>query len=75
MNWLPINTAPKDRSKHQMFAVIAKDVVTPSGRLYTTDPYYVWAWDFIPQGYARWPHTFPPTHWHPMPEFEPTVDK
>ena len=62
MNWLPINTAPKDRSKHQMFAVIAKDVVTPSGRLYTTDPYYVWPDANTTQGYARWPHTFPPTH-------------
>jgi ribA/ribD-fused uncharacterized protein len=72
MNWLPINTAPKDRSEHKMFAVIAKDVVTPSGQLYTTDPYYVWAetWE---SGYARWPHSFPPTHWHPMPKFANTI--
>lgn len=51
-----------------MFAVIAKDVVvSPDGRPYTTDPYYVWREG---DGFARWPHSFPPTHWHPFPKFE-----
>lgn len=72
MNWLPINTAPKDRSEHKMFAVIAKDVVTPSGQLYTTDPYYVWA-ETQESVYTRWPHPFSPTHWHPMPKFANTI--
>jgi hypothetical protein len=39
MNWLPIETAPKERKPFEMFAVIAKDVVlTSSGIPYTTDP-------------------------------------
>lgn len=66
MNWLPIETAPKDR---KMFAVIAKDVVvTPNGVPYTTDPYYVWMKS--EDTFARWPHPFPLTHWHPMPSFD-----
>ena len=68
MTWQPIETAPKDRTP--MFAVIAKDVVVSSnGVPYTTDPYYVWREG---DGFARWPHSFSPTHWHPMPEFEDT---
>jgi hypothetical protein len=67
MTWQPIETAPKDRTQFKMFAVIAKDViVSPGGVPYTTDPYYVWR---DGDGFARWPHSFPPTHWHPMPEF------
>ena len=72
MNWLPINTAPKDRFKHKMFAVIAKDDVINSG-LYTTNPYYVRPDAHSTQGYNHWPYPFPPTHWHPMPEFEPAL--
>lgn len=69
MNWLPIETAPKDRKPFEMFAVIAKDVVvTSNGVPYTTDPYYVWRNN--DGTFARWPHPFPPTHWHPMPTFE-----
>lgn len=65
MNWLPIETAPKDTSI--MFAVIAKDVVvTSNGVPYTTDPYYVF-WREPESRFVRWPHPFPPTHWHPMP--------
>jgi hypothetical protein len=65
MSWLPLETAPKDR---KMFAVIAKDVVvTPNGVPYTTYPYYVWMES--EDAFARWPHPFPPTHWHPMPNF------
>jgi hypothetical protein len=55
-----------------MFAVIAKDVNIKPGKMdgvyYTSDPYYVF-WRES-EGFARWPHSFPPTHWHPMPEFE-----
>ena len=70
MTWQPIETAPKDRTPFKMFAVIAKDVVVSSnGVPYTTDPYYVWREG---DGFARWPHSFSPTHWHPMPEFEET---
>jgi len=70
MTWQPIETAPKDRTPFKMFAVIAKDVVvSPNGVPYTTDPYYVWRGG---EGFARWPHSFSPTHWHPMPEFEDT---
>ena len=66
--WQPIETAPKERNPFEMFAVIAKDVmVTENGAPYTTDPYYVSRED---DGFARWPHPFPPTHWHPMPQFE-----
>jgi hypothetical protein len=66
MNWLPIETAPKIRIPFPMFAVIAKDVIVSPSRIpYTTDPYYVWRES---NGkFARWPHEFPPTHWHPMP--------
>ena len=68
MNWQPIETAPIHRKPHEMFAVIAKDVlVTSNGNPYTTDPYYVWKGA---DGFSRWPHDFPPTHWHPMPTFE-----
>ena len=64
MTWLPIETAPTNR---KMFAVIA-NTLTPNGNPYTTDPYYVWREG---DGFARWPHPFPPTHWHPMPtEFQ-----
>jgi hypothetical protein len=68
MNWQPIETAPQERKPFEMFAVIAKDVVvTSNGVPYTTDPYYVWR---DSDGFGRWPHPFPPTHWHPMPQFQ-----
>lgn len=71
MNWLPIETAPKD---NKMFAVIAKDVqVTSSVVPYTTDPYYVFCREHSnprkPADFIRWPHPFMPTHWHPAPDF------
>jgi hypothetical protein len=70
MNWQPIETAPQGTKPSTMFAVIAKDVVVCSnGVPYTTDPYYVWR-DSDGEGFVRWPHPFPPTHWHPMPEFD-----
>jgi hypothetical protein len=68
MNWLPIESHPKG---HKMFAVIGKDVNIKPGKMdgvhYTTDPYYVFWRE--KEGFVRWPHPFPPTHWHPMPEF------
>lgn len=65
MTWLPIESHPKG---HQMFAVIAQDVVVSSnGVPYTTDPYYVFWRE--KEGFVRWPHPFRPTHWHPIPEF------
>jgi|694.fasta_scaffold80050_6 hypothetical protein len=69
INWLPIETAPKVGKPYKMFGLIAKDVVVSSGGVpYTTDPYYVWRDNH--GCFARWPHEFPPTHWHPMPEFD-----
>jgi hypothetical protein len=69
MKWQPIETAPTYKKPSKMFAVIAKDVVvTSNGAPYTTDAYYVWR--EINGEFARWPHPFPPTHWHPMPSFD-----
>ena len=71
-NWQPIEIAPRSRkARDPMFAVIAKDAPLPSNPniLHTTDPYYVFPDN--QGGFARWPHSFPPTHWHPMPKFEP----
>lgn len=69
MNWLPIETAPGQCKPSKMFAVIA-NTITPQGIPYTTDPYYVWR---VVNGFVRWPHPFPPTHWHPMPEFDKLI--
>ncbi len=67
MIWLPIETAPLATIPNKMFAVIA-DTITPSGIPYRSDPYYVWRDKY--NNFVRWPHPFPPTHWHPFPEFE-----
>ncbi|MFJ3117856.1 DUF551 domain-containing protein [Pseudomonas protegens] len=31
---------------------------------YTTDQYVGW---LSADGFSRWPHPFPPTHWQPLP--------
>ena len=58
--WRPIGTAP--RGTKRMFVVIGINVL--AGR-YKTDPYCVWR--DAEEGFARWPHHFPPTHWLPLP--------
>lgn len=66
MEWLPIESAPKDG--REMYVVRGFDIKPNKKYLisrYTTDPYCVW-----PDGkgnWARWPHPFPPTHWMPLP--------
>ena len=64
MNWQPIETAPKDT--REMFVVRAFFVRNgfTGGIEYTSDPWCVW-WDG--DGFARWPHNFPPTHWTSLP--------
>jgi len=66
--WLPISTAPKVREPYRMFVVIAVDVRVGNGTRYTTDPYCVWPED---GKFVRWPHPFPPTHWMPLPDYNP----
>lgn len=63
-DWQPIETAPKSR---KMFVVIAKDIcpIAGSGYKYTSDPYCVWRHEL--EGFVRWPHPYPPTHWFPLP--------
>lgn len=70
MEWLPIETAPKTHLPWTMFVVIALDV-TPGfgGAPYTSDPYCVWR--EINGKFARWPHSFEPTHWCPLPNYNP----
>jgi len=67
MNWQPIETAPIRSIPNKMFAVIAK-TTTPVNDPYITDPYYVWR--EADGSFSRWPHSFMPTHWHPMPQFD-----
>lgn len=62
--WRPIFSAPYDETR-VMFVVRAIDAQLPNGCIYTTDPYCVWRTD--DGGFARWPHSFPPTHWLPLP--------
>jgi hypothetical protein len=64
--WLPISTAPKEHKPYSMFVVIAMDVIVGNGIRYTTDPYCVWP---MGETYVRWPHSFPPTHWMPLPNY------
>ena len=65
-SWLPIESAPKSRKPFEMFVVIAINVKPlPSGAPYTSDPYCVWRES--DGSFARWPHTYPPTHWFPLP--------
>jgi hypothetical protein len=68
--WLPIETAPAVRLPFKMFVVIAMGVkVTESSPPYTSDPYCVWRES--DGSLARWPHPFEPTHWLPLPHYEP----
>jgi hypothetical protein len=63
--WQPIETAPKNNPK--MFVVIGIRVKfgnTVSG--YISDPWCVWRRG--DDGFSRWPHPFPPTHWMPLPD-------
>ena len=66
--WLPISTAPKERKPYSMFVVIAMNVISRCGAIHTTDPYCVWPSD---GKFIRWPHSFPPTHWRPLPYYNP----
>lgn len=66
MAYQPIDTL--NVSDKKMFVAIAIDVQFRDGSFpYTTDPYCVWK-----EGdkYVRWPHSFPPTHWLPLPEIK-----
>lgn len=69
--WLPISTAPKERKPYSMIVVIAMDVIVGDGIRYTTDPYCVWPLGFQTGECVRWPHSFPPTHWRPLPDYNP----
>jgi hypothetical protein len=66
--WLPISTAPKEYKPYSMFVVIAMDVTVGAAIRYTTDPYCVYRTGGT---YVRWPHFFPPTHWRPLPDYNP----
>lgn len=64
--WLPIETAPKD--SREMFVVRAFNVDPigiGKGFSYTSDAYAVFRAD--DGAFVRWPHTWPPTHWMPLP--------
>lgn len=65
--WQPIETAPKQG--REMFVVRGFNVTNLNAgcRNYTTDAYCVWPGD-EGNGWVRWPHTFPPTHWMPLPK-------
>lgn len=63
MEWLPIETAPKDTK--EMYVVRAFNVDVHQVKGYTSDPYCVW---HDGEWFVRWPHTaFMPTHWMPLP--------
>jgi hypothetical protein len=59
--WRPIDSAPTETKR--MFVAIA--IHSPVANNYTSDPYCVWVEN--DGTFARWPHTFPPTHWLPLP--------
>lgn len=63
--WQDIETAP--RGTKRMFVVIAINVCIggPDWR-YMTEPYCVCR--DAKDGFAKWPHPFPPTHWLSLPE-------
>lgn len=61
MEWLPIETAPKNRT---MFVVRGFNVEIRKDYYYDTDPYCVWS---SGGGFERWPHPFSTTHWMPLP--------
>lgn len=68
--WLPIESAPKNRKR--MFVVRAIDQLTGlvGGHRYTSDPYCVWSEN---GKFIRWPHDFPPTHWTDLPDHRVTA--
>lgn len=70
--WQSIETAPK--CGREPFVVRGFNVTNENAhvRNYTTDPYCVWPGD--EGGWVLWPHTFPPTHWTPLPA-APTFPK
>jgi hypothetical protein len=69
--WLPIATAPIRHRPFNMFVVIGLNVILASGGApYTTDPWCVWPDG--KRGFMRWPHSFPPTHWCPLPSYHPS---
>lgn len=63
--WRTIDSAPKDR--HEPVLLIAK---YPHGEGWS-DVYHSWSQAPYGEGWAvhwaRWPHSFPPTHWMPLP--------
>jgi hypothetical protein len=63
--WRDIADAPKDGTT--MFVVRGFNITNENGhaRNYTTDPYCVWPGS--DGGWMRWPHSFPPTHYMPLP--------
>jgi len=67
MNWEPISTAPKEWKPFEMFVVIGINVKLSTSPPYTTDPYCVWR--NLDESFARWPHSFEPTHWCPLPSY------
>ena len=64
--WMPIATAP------QTGGMLVCCNRTPSCDHYKSDIYHAWRDQERASGWARWPHDFPPTHWHPLPN-PPTV--
>ena len=63
MEWQKIETAP--RNTQEMYVVRGFNV-DMGGYYYTTDPWCVWHNDI--DGFVRWPHSFEPTHWMPLPD-------
>ena len=59
-NWSPIDSAPYGK---KMFLVIG----VFRDRNYITDQYAVWRTEGSDE-FTRWPHQYPPTHWHPLPD-------
>ena len=70
LKWLPIDTAPQEFAPFNMFVVVALDVVLASNSSrYTSDPWCVWRGR--DGSFERWPHSFSPTHWCPVPVYDP----
>ena len=70
-SWLPIETAPQHEHPSVMFVVVAIDRETTKYKktnLYITDPCCVWRQS--DGSFARWPHSFTPTHWFPLPDVQ-----
>ena len=74
LKWLPIDTAPQEFAPFNMFVVVALDVeVAFGGARYTSDPWSVWRGR--DGSFERWPHSFSPTHWCPVPAYDPRRPK